>query len=409
MEKLGRRLPRRAGPTYGGEWNRKMEVAKQPIRWDLWFCAAGLIGGSLALTDIILNEAPAGIRGERPQDFAHYYVAARRVLRQENPYSPVAADVERLLGFRRYSAPVADTPAMLTLQAPLGLLAYSAAWLLFAAASTAVTVGGNVAVCRVLKVSWPIAIGVAGAVLMSRPFRQTLYYNHAEWIVLGVSVVGWWLARSGRPAGGLLWGLAAALKLFPGMFLISSLLARQWRVALWTLIGGCAFSLLGVAVIGWQPAWEFVTVTVPRSKVYYTWSGNSSLMAIGTVLTGRPSGGAALTAIGLAAILIGLARQPGGVDRAYVAGTAAALILSPLSWIYYGILAFPPLIILGARCDWNAPRQRVIFIALAAVLLFWPLAILENRPLTLVTYLAMNVPRLSAYGILFAWSLRTID
>jgi hypothetical protein len=381
----------------------------RPLRWDLWFCAAGLIGGTLALTDIVWNEAPAGMRGERPHDFAHYYVAAGRVLYGKNPYVPVTDEVEQLLGFRHYEAPVADTPAMLTLQAPLGWFPYRMSWLVFAAGSVLVAVGSNVAVCRVLKLSWPIAVGVAGAALMSRPFRQCLYYNHAEWLVLGVSALGWYLARSGQSAGGLLWGLAAALKLFPGMLLISSLLGRQWRVALWTFIGGCVFTLLGTIVIGWQPTWEFITVTVPRSKIYYTWTGNSSLMTIGTVLSGQTWGGAALTIVGLMSIVIALWRRPGGIDRAYVAGTAAALILSPLSWIYYGILAFPPLIILGARCDWHSPQQRATYIALAAILLFWPLAVIENLPLSLATFLALTVPRLSAYGVLFAWSLRAVD
>jgi hypothetical protein len=379
------------------------------MRWDLWFCAAGLIGGVLAFTDIVLREVPAGMRGERSLDFAHYYVASGRILKRENPYSPVTADVERLLGFRGYTAPVADTPIMLTLQAPLGWFSYGTAWLLFAAASVVVSAGGNMSVGRVMKLNWPVTLGVAGAVLMSRPFRQSLYYNHAEWMVLGISVLGWYLARKGRSAGGILWGLAAALKLFPGMQLISLLLGRHWRVALWTLLGGCVFTLMGVAVVGWQPTWDFMTVTVPRSKIYYTWSGNSSLMAIGTVLTGHSSGGAVLTAVGSAAILFGLWRWPGGIDRAYAAGTAAALILSPLSWIYYGILAFPPLVILGARCNWHLPLERIAFIALAAVLLFWPLAQIENLPLTLPTFLAMTVPRVAAYGLLFAWSLRAVN
>jgi len=379
------------------------------LRWEIWFCIAALIGGTAALWSIARHEVPRGMRGERPLDFAHYYVGAARVRRGENPYPPVATDVERLLGVPDYRAPVADTPAMLVVLAPLAWFAYPTGWLAFAAGSLAVAAGSGVFVARAVRLGWPAALGVAGTVLASRPFRHLLFYNHAEWLLLIPCVGGWWLARRGRAAGGLLWGLAAAMKLFPGMLLVASLLGRPRRVAAWALAGACAASAAGVAVVGWEATSQFLTVTVPRSRDYYYWSGNASLMAVGTLLAGRPRGGMILTALGLAAIVAALARRPGGVDRAYVAGTAAGLILSPLSWLFYGILAFPPLVLLGARVDWRSSAERIGFVVLAAVLVFWPLGWMEDLPLTLPTFLALVLPRLAAHIALFAWALRALD
>src|SRR5262245_320213 len=125
--------------------------------WESLFCAVGLGGALLAMGYLIVRDAPDAISGRRPEDFAHYYVAARRVLHGKNPYPPVASEVESLLGYQNYEAPVADPPALLLTTSPLGLFSYRTAWLLFAASSALVIVTSTIAVCRWLKLSWPIA------------------------------------------------------------------------------------------------------------------------------------------------------------------------------------------------------------------------------------------------------------
>ena len=379
------------------------------FRWDRVFCVVAVAAAVGSLGQIIVTEAPLGITGRRPHDFAHYYVAGERVTVGANPYAPVTTRVKELLAYDGYDAPVADAPLAVVLFASLTALPYGAAWIVFATLSTLACAVSAAWVCYTLRFSGWITCGIVAAVLASRPFRQLMIYNHMEWLVLATMVAGWIVARRGSAWGGALWGAAAALKLFPATLLLSSLAGRHYRLTGWIAASGIGLTLLGAWLVGWQHAWEYASVVVPAARRYYTWSGNSSLMAIGTVLSNGSAGGYALTAAGFVGLAIVLLRRRGSIDRAFATGSVAGLILSPLSWIYYGILAFPALILLGSRCNWDDRRERSGFILLAAILLFWPLGFVENLPLSAGTFLLLVVPRTLAYAVLFVWSAAKLE
>src|SRR5687767_10403601 len=144
------------------------------FRWDRVFCVVAVAAAVGSLGQIVIVEAPLGISGRRPHDFAHYYVAGERVTAGENPYAPVTERVKELLAYETYDAPVADAPLAVVLFASLTALPYGAAWIVFATLSTLACAAASAWVCRTLRLSGWITCGVVAAVLASRPFRQLM-------------------------------------------------------------------------------------------------------------------------------------------------------------------------------------------------------------------------------------------
>ncbi|MFM7152071.1 MAG: glycosyltransferase 87 family protein, partial [Gemmataceae bacterium] len=333
----------------------------------------GLICGLSILTIAIRRDFHSGMEGRQPYDFAHYYLSSKRIHNGENPNLPVANEVRDLLDFDGYKAHVADPPGMLLIQYPIGFFSYSTSWLACALASIFVLTGSIFLVCKELKLPLHITLGSMGLSLLSYPFQESLFYNHSEWILLVLSVLGWIFARRGKPLGGFLWGMLASAKLFPGMLLVTCFTSRLWKLFAWTFLGFTIFTIAGVLLIGTNRSLDFINLALPQSKLYYNRVGNSSLMALGNIVTGHLWVGFILTFLGALACLACSWKYPGNLDRVYCSGISSALILSPISWIPYGILMFPPLIILSTKINWKSIGQSCLFILLSSIMIFWPI------------------------------------
>ena len=97
-------------------------------------------------------------------------------------------------------------------------------------------------------------IGVATAValpvslaLISFPIERMVHQGNVEvvlWIFTAVGVLAFW--RGHDDAAAMLWGLAAAMKLFPIVLLVLLLPRRQWRaiaVGVGTFVGATLWAL----------------------------------------------------------------------------------------------------------------------------------------------------------------------
>ena len=74
-------------------------------------------------------------------------------------------------------------------------------------------------------------------------------------------------------------------------------------------------------------------------------------------------------------------------DQVWVAGSAAALLLSPLSWLNYLVLAIPALLIAGTRLNLRMPTDRWWLLGLVASLGFWgPVVFAAELPSVLVSF-----------------------
>jgi hypothetical protein len=228
---------------------------------------------------------------------------------------------------------------------------------------------------------------LAGGALLTTSFRLLVTRNHIESLVLLFGFLGWRaLRRGGSKTAGLFWGLATALKLFPGMWLVG-LTRRQSRIGVATGAGTVLVAgLLSLAVLGWSNVADFFTVIIGSSTLWYGALGNYSLLSLGTALSSVTLGWV-FAGIGVAILVplyVKLAAHP---DQVWVAGTAVALLLSPLSWLNYLVLAIPALIIVGSRLDVRVATDRWLLFGLVASLGFWgPVVLATELPSILVSF-----------------------
>jgi alpha-1,2-mannosyltransferase len=205
--------------------------------------------------------------------------------------------------------------------------------------------------------AWPVLAAATGAAFLLQPFRQTLGMGQinlflAALVLADILVLG---RKGGRWAGvGI--GLAMAIKIVPGVFLIYLAVARQWR-AMGVAAITCAVCWLVGAVVAPAATWEYFTsllwntgrVGVPASP------SNQSLYGLLARIAapGQPS----LAALAVVALPVG-ALAVRRMARAVAAGDTLAavtiagllgVLLCPVSWIHHCVWVLPALVVIAHR------------------------------------------------------------
>ncbi len=350
------------------------------------FWAAAVI--ALVLFGVFFaREAPQSLESTARPDFPNYYLGGERLFDGRPVYGPLETEVEQRFGVTGYDAYPADPPPTVMLAAPLSLLPYDTAWFALAGLSVVILLTVVYFTSRELEFPPDVGFALAGAALLTTSFRFLIIRNHIESLVLLLGFLGWRaLRRRGFEAAGVWWGLATALKLFPGMWLIG-LTGRRTRVGLVTGMGTViVVGMVSLAVLGWSNVSDFATEVVGSSTRWYGAFGNYSLLSFGTALSSSTLGWV-LTGLGgaiLVPVYLRFATRP---DQVWVAGTAAALLLSPLSWLNYLVLAIPALVIVGARLDIRLLADRWWLLGLVASLGFWgPVVFATQFPSVVVSF-----------------------
>jgi hypothetical protein len=327
---------------------------------------------------------PRAIHGQ--PDFPNYYFGGERLLSGEPAYGSFAADLTEHFGVEEYDAYPADPPATVVVLSPLSLMPYETAWVAFVVLSALLIAGVGYGVAR--EIGWPrlVAVAAAAVFLATSAGRFLLLRNHMESILLLLLFLGWLALRRGRNIqGGVWWGIAAALKLFPAILVIGLFAARKTKAALAMLATACVASAVGVAVVGWDSTLIYVRDILPRSEQWYGALGNYSLLSFGTALGGK-SLGWGFAAIGGIALLVWYWRSDRTVDQVWVAGLAAALLISPLSWLNYLVLVIPGVMMVTDRLDLGDATGRWTAIGLIAALGFWgPIVLSTEVPSVLLS------------------------
>ena len=308
---------------------------------------------------------------DQAADFPNYYFGGERFLDGRDVYEGLGPEVEQLFGITGYDTYPADPPATVVVFSPLSLLAYETAWRLWQAISAALVFGSVVVVAREVGYSPPTATAMAGVAFVTLPVRFLLERNHMESVLLVLGVLGWRALRRGAGRrGAVLWGAAAGLKLFPGMWLVG-IAGRDRRLFYRGMSVALSMIVIGGAMLGPSNVVQFVRDVVPSSRQWSGTLGNYSLVSAGTALAGTWLGWLLLTA----AIVLLVPRYLGGrsgPDQVYVSGTALALLLSPLAWLNYFVLVIPALVILSCSFDLrDNARHRFGLAVLVLALLFW--------------------------------------
>ncbi len=253
-------------------------------------------------------------------------------------------------------------PVAALLMSPMALLSYPVVLVISLAAiigSAAVFV--YLVLRERIRLPKPLMIAVAGVAtafaFTLEPFRQTLSFGQiniylALLVLLDLLVLG----RRGSKWTGIGIGLATAIKLTPGIFIIYQLFVGRWRAAL-TAIGTVVAANLVSAMIAPSETWRYFTSLLwDSSRVgFLDTTLNQSVNGLLARLDAPLSPGR-LPWLILAGVLavVGLWRARraalGGDELAglTLAGLVGVLV-SPVSWVHHIIWILPAMVILTVR------------------------------------------------------------
>jgi alpha-1,2-mannosyltransferase len=318
-------------------------------------------------------------------DFSFYWTAALHLLHSEPIYSaaqlagPYAPQGQ--VGFL-YPPPLAGFIEPLAALFPSDYRA--AAWLWFAIGATIL-----VASVQVLRRSerladrFPLLAGrgkwfvVAGA-LAFPPVVGELVLGNVHLELLGLLTLAWLGVRRGTHRSewlaGVAVGVAAVIKVFPGVLLLWFVLSGRPRAALGVVVGAVAVSLLALPLTGVQPWFDFPTVLANLSapvdptdtlaptvwlsslvsfsaaRVIVTVAGLAILAWSAWAIRG--DGAAATTAAPPPDAQPTDATQTGSmasIARSFAAAVVVAVLISPAVYQHYlALLVLPLLLGLGA-------------------------------------------------------------
>ena len=336
-----------------------------------WFCA---------------SELPPAVQGE--PDFPNYYFGGERLLAGEPIYGSLGPLVEERFGVASYEAYPADPPATVILLSPLSLLPYETAWVALAVLSTVIMLGVGYGIGR--EVGWSQAVSVAAGTLLlvTSAGRFLLVRNHMESILLLVLFLGWRELRRGHEvSAGVWWGIATALKLFPALLIVGLVAGRKRRAAIAATLTAAGVTVAAVAVAGWSNTVAFITDVLPMSGQWYGALGNYSLLSFGTALVGTWLGWS-LLAIGCIALVATYSSGARTADEIWIAGMAAALLITPLGWLNYLVLVLPGLMVVIDKFDLQEVQDRWLAIGMAVALGFWgPIVLSSKLPSVLLSFI----------------------
>lgn len=318
----------------------------------LVLAAATLVGAALVLT-----VAQRGNNLQSQYDLRIYFGAVNWWARGNDLYGYGVADpVMGLLGFTY-------PPFAAVLMAPMGTLGWPA---VRALTVVGILAGGLATVHLCLgerlrpprRLLGPVLLVASAAAFLLQPLRQTLGMGQIN-LFLAVLVLGdiLVLGRARSRWAGVGVGLAMAVKIVPGVFLIYYAIARQWR-ALTVAVCTCGAAWLLGALVAPAATWEYFTsllwntgrVGVPASP------SNQSLFGVlsRVVAPGQPGLSAlAVVAVPVAALALRRVARAVAVGDLLGAVTITGLLgvlLCPVSWIHHCVWVLPALIVLAHRC-----------------------------------------------------------
>jgi len=260
-----------------------------------------------------------------------------------------------------------NPPFFTLLLLPLHFFNYAKAYQIWNMISTALFLVGAYLALRPFPQWHKNTLPVIALFALYLPNSATLAYGQITSTLLVVLILAWLLARKNKeiPAG-IFIGLACAIKLFCGLFLIYFLCLKRFRLIFSALLTIVLTGLIGVYVFGLQSYLSYHTVL--STVNWYAASWNVSfygfftrifspienniplviaphLVTIFTVLSCAP----------LVIYLISAWRKWGAqkFDLGFSLVLVSMLLLSPLGWTYYFPILIIPYLVLIAEGDWK--------------------------------------------------------
>lgn len=309
------------------------------------------------------------------QDFRVFYTAARRLLAGEEIYrfTDGANPFKYWPGFAYLMVPVALLPVTLA-QTVWAVLNVAALY-----ASLGLVIGPLFSVRR-----YQIALGAT--VLTLQPLTDHFMDGQINLLLLAMILAGFTLiGRGGRQAAGgtTLIVVAAAVKLYPLLFLVMLPLKRAWRQVI--VAGAVAGALLALPVLfgGLESAihqYRMWWAILADSGNHLDLSRIENQSLLGMYLRFVPDVALATTlhrvtaAVVLLVMALGMPRTPlRRIDQRFVLDftmvACAMLLVSPLTWTHYYVFLLPFTILIVGELAFPPTRSRLAWVGLGLILI----------------------------------------
>lgn len=354
------------------------------------------------------------------KDYGEFYKATQFAIQKENIYTriivtPKQDQQKTVLPARTKLAAMLDPPFFVLLILPLGYLTYGVSLWLWSLFSIGCGVLSIILLTKLFNDrSKLLTFGLLIAFFSYLPTFNVMFFGQVTLLLMPLTI-GAWLAAHRKYFGllGLLLGIAAAIKIFFGLFLFYFLMRREWRALFAFILTFLICTALPILPFGFQSYLNYYSIL--HSINWYSSSWNASILGVlSRLFGGEPNAPLfalphivqplywLLSGIMLIALLKFL--QPAKtiepaikLDLDFAVITVAMLLLSPFGWFYYFSLLTVPIIVL---------------FKLAAKHHYWPLYLLTAIAVALcsVTFdlqLPATIIATNAWRVFFEASIYT--
>jgi alpha-1,2-mannosyltransferase len=222
---------------------------------------------------------------------------------------------------------------------------------------------------------------LAGALFWTEPVQRTLFLGQIELVLMALII--WDLCQPDRrwwKGAGI--GIAAGIKLVPGIFILYLLLTRRFRQAAVASGVFAATVLLGFGLLPRDSRKFWLGGLFARGgrTGFVGWEGNQSLRAIITRLTGSVAGAQPVWLVVAALTLVAGLICAAALDRAghrmvgLLTCALTGLLASPISWDHHWVWIIPGTVVAvvyAVRARRAVVRWAAAGVAAGVVLVFW--------------------------------------
>ncbi|MGH9939838.1 MAG: glycosyltransferase family 87 protein [Blastocatellia bacterium] len=310
------------------------------------------------------------------RDFISVYLLAKSVLVGITPYLPLrelAAHWPDVAGCNTFIHPSPHPPALAVFFAPVGLLTYKSAVFLWLGLQLACL---TAAVCLLMK--WwgkeltPWRKFVVGAGFLSAgPVIYELRAGQLNSLLLVLLLLSWFSLRKEKDLiGGALLGAIVSLKLMIWPVIIYLLLRRRWVALVAAGLVITVTHVIAAFAIGASSVINYYLKAGPYvARFYRTDPQNVSVWTLGWRLfdqSGEPAAGQTFypalweapflvelttyaVPTALTAIVLAVALRARLFDTAFAELICVSLLVNPVAWYHYLVIAFIPVAIAARR------------------------------------------------------------
>ncbi len=160
------------------------------------------------------------------------------------------------------------------------------------------------------------------------------------WLLSPVLVFAWLAHRRGAAVlSGLLLGFLISLKLFLLAFVPWLIWRREWRLLSWLALGCALPFAIGLGTLGWAPYEQWLRSMSDASQTAFGRLNMSLLAVLARAGTASPLWHALVTAP--VVVITAWCLQRATIDEGWAVILLAALLCTPVGWIYYGSWLWP--------------------------------------------------------------------